>query len=379
MGLLLIFVAVKSNEHPTVMNENANNYCIILAGGVGSRLWPYSRRNMPKQFIDFFKLGRTLLQLTYDRFAAFLPAENIFVSTYKDYAPIVHEQLPQMGASNIIAEPVQLGTAPATALCAAYIKAVNPKANLIITPADQIIIRDDEFRKQVMRGFKFVSTTPNFLALGVKATSPETHYGYLQAGEQCKEGFACVKSFTEKPTLDFARFFVESGEFYWSTGLFLCNVNTALEAMRGNFDNLLELTQLLDKGASQDEMEACVLDRFPRNRYQSVDMLILEHNTNVHILPCTFGWRDVGSWEGFYQVAQKDGHGNVLMQPRTTLYNSHNNIIKTSPDKAVFVSDLDGYILIENNDAILVCKKDDTSQIRHIMTDAEMKYGPSIS
>lgn len=361
------------------MNRNENNFCIILAGGIGSRLWPYSRKKEPKQFIDLFNMGRTMLQLTFDRFKRFLPVENIFVSTFADYVGLVHEQLPELGMSNIVAEPVQLGTAPATALSAAYVQAVNSKANIIVTPADQVIIRDDEFQTQVERGFRFVGETSNFLALGVKATLPETHFGYIQAGEQTSEGFAQVKSFTEKPSLDFAQFFVDSGEFYWSTSLFLSSAGTLCQALEKDYPDISTVSRMIESGASSDDMEAFVRDRFPRNRYQSLDMLILEHNTNVYILPCTFGWRDVGSWGGFYQVAQKDNHGNVVMQPRSTLYNSHNNIIMTRAEKAVLVSDLDGYILIENDDVIMICKKDDSGQIRRIMTDAEMKFGSEVS
>ena len=188
----------------------SNNYCIILAGGVGCRLWPYSRQQRPKQFLDLFGMGLSMLQITYRRFAKLLPPENIYVSTSAEYVNMVREQLADLPAENVVAEPVQLGTAPATALAAAYINGLHPKANLIISPADQIILREDEFQQQVMQGFRFVEETPNFLCLGVRAERPETNYGYIQAGEVASEefGFSSVKSFTEKPSLDFARFFV---------------------------------------------------------------------------------------------------------------------------------------------------------------------------
>ena len=361
------------------MCENkSNNYCIILAGGTGTRLWPYSRSKKPKQFIDLFGIGQSMLQVTYNRFAKFMPAENIFITTFADYTKLVCEQLPDLPQSHIIIEPVQLGTAPATALAAAYIAAINKDATIIISPSDQLIIREDIFQKEVMKGFDFVSKRPDFLVLGEKATTPETTYGYIQAGEQTNDGYATLKSFTEKPAYDFAKFFVESGEFYWSTSLFLCNVQTLIKSLEGDYTRIRTVSKMLSSSTT-DEVENYIRKHFPRNRFQSIDMLILEHNTNVFIGPCSFGWRDVGSWEGFYHISQKDGHGNIIMTPRTTLYNSHNNVVMTSAEKCVLLSDLDGYLVIENEGVIMICKKDDMGQIRRMMTDAIMKYGSTVS
>lgn len=356
-----------------------NNFCIILAGGIGSRLWPYSREKKPKQFLDLFGIGRTMLQLTFDRFARFLPTENIYISTFEEYKDIVVEQLPEINSNHIIAEPVQLGTAPAAALTLCHIRQTDANANVIISPADQIVIRDDDFQRQVIHGFSFVESNNTFLVLGVKATTPETLFGYLQAGEQTKEGFAELKSFTEKPSFDFARFFVESGEFYWSTSLFQANVQTFLNALVQPYPDVKKFCSMLDKKCSNKELDTFVRDHFPRNIYQSLDLVILEQNTNVYISPCSFGWRDMGSWQGYYQVSQKDGHGNVVMNARTTFYNSHNNVVLTSPEKIVMASDIDDYLVIENNNVIMICKRDDIAQVRHMMTDAKMKYGNSVS
>ncbi|MBP3764403.1 MAG: mannose-1-phosphate guanylyltransferase [Bacteroidaceae bacterium] len=359
----------------------SNNYCIILAGGVGCRLWPYSRQQRPKQFLDLFGMGLSMLQITYRRFAKLLPPENIYVSTSAEYVNMVREQLADLPAENVVAEPVQLGTAPATALAAAYINGLHPKANLIISPADQIILREDEFQQQVMQGFRFVEKTPNFLCLGVRAERPETNYGYIQAGEVASEefGFSSVKSFTEKPSLDFARFFVESGEFYWSTSLFMCSMDTWKTAAAHEFRDMAKISEAMHTGAGREETERRINELFPRNRFQSVDLFILEHHTNVFISPCSFGWRDVGNWDGYYQISQKDGHGNVLLSPKTTLYNCHNNIVMASPGKVVLLSDLDDYLVVENDNIIMLCKKDDAQQIRRMMTDAQLKYGDVVS
>ncbi len=356
-----------------------NNFCIILAGGIGSRLWPYSREKQPKQFLDLLGIGRTMLQLTFDRFNNFLPSENIYVSTFEDYKDLVLEQLPEINPEHVIAEPVQLGTAPATTLTLCYIMQENPDANVIVSPADQIVIRDDDFRQKVKNGFTFVENNDTFLVLGVKATSPDTLYGYLQAGEQTKDGFSVLKSFTEKPPLDFARFFVDSGEFYWSTGLFMGNVKTFLDLLIKTYPDAKGFSAILNGEKSKKEIDAYVQDNFPRNRFQSLDLVILEQNSNVCICPCSFGWRDMGSWEGYYLISQKDGHGNVVKNARTTFYNSHNNVIMTSPGKIVLASDIDNFLIIENGDIIMICKRDDMAQVRHMMTDSKMKYGETVS
>lgn len=361
------------------MSDRSSNYCIILAGGAGTRLWPYSRAQKPKQFIDLFGMGKTMLQITYARFAKFMPEENIIISTFAMYKDMVHEQLPMLEDSHIIAEPVQLGTAPATALATAYISSLDEQANIIISPTDQLIIREDLFQEQIERGFDFVSRTSNFLVLGEKPTSPATTFGYVQAGEQTREGFAMLKSFTEKPTYDFAKFFVESGEFYWSTSLFLCNVKTLIQSLEGEYTHIGHIREMLTGNADSEEVDEYINKHFPRNRFQSIDMLILEHNKNVFISSGSFGWRDVGNWEGFYHVSQKDGRGNITMSPRTALYNSHNNVIMTSAEKLVILSDVDGYLVIENEGIIMICKKEDTAQIRRMMTDVIMKYGSSMS
>ena len=214
------------------MNNTSNNYCVILAGGKGRRLWPCSRESKPKQFIDFFGCGRTQLQVTYDRFAQIVPIENIYVNTNDAYVDLVREQLPELAPDHLLAEPIQRGTAPSVAWCAHRIMCINPDANIVVAPSDQAIIGDEAFAKCINRGFDFAAKRQHLLTLGLKPTRPEPGYGYIQMGDEVEEGVFKVQSFTEKPEREFAQMFVNSGEFYWNTGIFLANARYLLDCFR---------------------------------------------------------------------------------------------------------------------------------------------------
>ena len=357
------------------MSTTNNNYCVILCGGIGSRLWPLSRKDMPKQFCNITGIGQSALQITYKRFARFLPEDHIYLSTYKEYVPIVSRQLPQVNSDHILAEPVQLGTAPALALATVLINAVNPKANIISSPCDQLIVGEDKFKKQILDGLDFVSKISAFLVLGVKPDHPDTSYGYIQAGSETIGSMAKVKSFTEKPDLDFARLFIESGEFYWNTSLFFYNASTMMAALRESYPAIMPLAQLAGQRVPRAELYQQIAEQYPRNRYQDVDMFVLEHQSNVYVQPVTFGWADIGTWETLYNARQKDNRGNVVMNGRAELYDSSNNILSMSNDKIIFTQDLNGYLVVESGNILLIAPKDNPDKLRRIMTDAIMKYG----
>ena len=357
---------------------NSKNYAIILAGGIGSKLWPMSQGAKPKQFIDLFAAGRTMLQLTYDRYKHLVPKENIFISTYKDYLPIVKEQLPEVDEGQIVAEPLQLSTAPATALTLMHIVARNPDANVICAPDDQLIFDHEVFEKQMLKGLEFIDETDCFLAIGIKPTRPATSYGYLQASEETRDGFFKLKSFTEKPNIDFARLFCESGECYWNTCIFLWNVKTMLQALRQDYPDIEKMVSIIARGQDLSRFSAIVTEQYPRIRFQSIDILILEHHANVYIAPCNFGWADVGSWKNYYDLQQKDADGNVTGDVRNLLYDCHNNLLNVSSDKVVILQDLEGYMVVENDKVLMVCRKDDPAFVRRIMNDAQMKFGDEV-
>ena len=355
------------------------DYCIILAGGIGSRLWPYSNQALPKQFLDLFGTGMTMLQLTYQRFRNILPQEHIIISTYEPYVAIVRKQLPDVPEECIVAEPVQLSTAPAVALAVATIMAKDPEACIMLSPGDQMILHSDVFRKQVVQGFRFVAEKPCFLVLGVKATVPETNYGYLQAGEEMINGFARLKSFTEKPNLEFARFFVESGEFYWSTGLFMASAPTLCKVLTPLYPRIQYLTGLMSEQTDAATISAYVRDQYPRAPYQSVDLLILEHHENVCIQSCTFGWQDVAGWQDFHRIAPKDESGNAVSGPNITLYDCENNVVVNQQEKTILLHDMKGYLVIEKPNLLLICRNDNPSQLRRMMNEVEVKQETSIS
>lgn len=230
------------------MDSSELNYCVILAGGIGSRLWPVSRVNKPKQFLDLFGTGRTLLQQTYDRFAKIIPSDHIYISTNQQYVELVEQQLPQVDHDRILAEPIRRNTLPSIAWATSLIADLCPEANIVVTPADQLILQEENFHSDIIRGLEFVSRTEGLLTMGVKPSRPDTGYGYIQMGEELiEETFSKVKSFTEKPELNFAQMFVESGEFYWNTGLFLWNAQVMLRAILKLVpDYAGELTDLSD-------------------------------------------------------------------------------------------------------------------------------------
>lgn len=357
------------------MNVANNNYCVILAGGIGRRLWPSSTKSLPKQFLDFFGVGRTLLQQTYDRSLRIVPASNILVSTFSEYVPVVQQQLPELPHENILIEPVQLGTGPAVAWANCHIEAMDPKANVIITPADLQILSLTDFEESVERGFDFVQSTPNFLALAVKPTMPETGYGYIQVGDETTpQGFVRAKSFTEKPDERFARMFMESGEFFWNTGLFMWNVATMHHTLQALIPNMMEhLARAPFSNRAQED--AFIREYYPSSLYLSVDLIILEKADNVFVECGRFGWADLGQWGSLYDASAKDAAGNVTLSSRVIMHDCHNNIVKLPEGKVAVLQGLDGYIVAAQGDVILCCKNGDASVVRRLVNEAQMALG----
>lgn len=366
---------------PTKMNdmpENNSNYCLILAGGKGRRLWPCSREDCPKQFLDFFSTGRTILQQTYDRMAAFIPGDHILVCTNRAYTHLVAEQLPELPEENILSEPVQRNTAPSVAWATFRIYHTDPDARIVVVPSDQTVLKEDVFRSNILAGLDFTGGNDVVLSMGIKPTRPEPGYGYIQMGEPAGgEGVYWVKSFTEKPDRDFARMFMDNGEFYWNTGIFISSVRHLRSSLMEVLPSVLSQYEESDFHTYSREKElAFIEDNFSRYPNLSIDYAILDRKDNVCIMTCGFGWADLGMWHSIYESMSKGEGDNVVIGSHVIIDGSHNNIIKLPDDHMGIINGLDGYIIAEKGNVLLICRKEDSSSlVRKYINEVQVKYG----
>ena len=359
------------------MEKTNQNYCVILAGGKGRRLWPCSRENRPKQFIDFFGVGRTQLQTTFDRFSKVIPLENIFICTCREYLSMVKEQLPDFPERNILVEPVNRNTAPSVAWANMRIKRTNPDANIIITPSDQLVMDEASFMHSVETGLSYVAEHDVLLAMGVKPTRPEPGYGYIQLGDlSCKLDVFKVKSFTEKPERAFAKMFMESGEFYWNTGIFMVNSRKLTQSFESIFPSVLRNLKFEKPTYSYDEELEYVAQNYPRYPNLSIDYAILEHSEDIYVMKCDFGWADLGTWHAVYECMSKVEGDNVVVDSEVVLEDARNNVIKLPKGRLAVINGLDGYIVAEEDNVLLICKKGDSSAlVRKYVSEVQIKYG----
>lgn len=356
--------------------ETNDSYCVIMAGGLGSRLWPLSRKNYPKQFHDVFGCGRTLLQQTYDRYRKFIPLENIIVSTNLEYSALVKEQLPDLPEEQILHEPNHKGTAPGIAYVACHIRSLNPKANIVVAQSDQMILNNDLFADTVKRGLDFVAKNDKLVIIGIKPTNPETRYGYIQVDEERDGDFYKVRTFTEKPKLEFARIFMESGEFYWNSGLYIWNVQTIIDTLATLLpDMMTKFEDVFSAFPTRDSRRAKVYEYYASFPNVSIDFTVMEKADNVFLQIGEFGWADLGTWDSLYTTLPKDIDGNVMVKSKTILYNSRENIIVLPKDKLAVVQDLSGYLIADSGNVLLICRKDEESAFRKFMNDVELKLG----
>ncbi|MEI7677479.1 MAG: mannose-1-phosphate guanylyltransferase [Bacteroidales bacterium] len=352
-----------------------NNYCVIMGGGIGSRFWPFSRTNLPKQFLDFFGTGRSLLQMTYDRFAKIMPKENILIVTNEGYAALIKEQLPDISDAQILLEPARRNTAPCVAWASYHIRSLNPNANIVVAPSDHLILKEEEFAAYIREGLAFVKENKALLTLGITPSRPETGYGYIQIGEDVNENIKKVKTFTEKPNLELAKVFLETGEFFWNSGIFLWNVKTIISEFELQ---LADIAALFEKGASvynTDGEQAFIDENFTACPNISIDYGIMEKAQDVSVLCAEFGWSDLGTWGSLDDISPKDEQGNVSLKCETLTYESESNIVVLPKGKLAVIQGLKDYIVVESGNVLLICQKEEEQRIRHFVTDAKMKLG----
>ena len=340
-------------------------YAIILAGGKGRRLWPVSRKNLPKQFIDFFGCGKTLLQQTYERMQKIMPKENILVVTHTAFEDILREQLPELLHDNLILEPINRNTAPAT-LMALRSGIIPDDGDVIIVPADQVVMNEDKFKDAIQNATDYIDCYDHVLTMGVKPTRPEPGYGYLQMGELVSPTpehpnptTHHVKSFTEKPERDFARMFMDSGEFLWNTGIYMAKANYITK----------QLTTIMGVDEDMD---------YSMSPNLSIDMAILEKMPEKVVMECSFGWADIGAWHGIYEAFCNADVDNVLVNKKSRLRteNSTHNVISLPDGKLAVISGLSGYIVAEKDNVLLICQKEDSSaMVRKLLGKIETEEG----
>ena len=349
------------------------NFCIIMAGGIGSRFWPFSRNNKPKQFLDFFGTGRSLLQLTFDRFKKVVPIENILIVSNVIYKDLILEQLPELQENQLLLEPVRRNTAPCIAYAVNRIKTITDEANIIVTPSDHLILKEDEFLATIQEGLQFIEKNDCLLTLGIKPSRPETGYGYIQI-EPGDGKLRKVKTFTEKPNAELAKIFFESGEFFWNAGIFMWNLRTILAALDFHIPDLAIKFKTIRKYLNTPEEQKYIEEIYPTCPNISIDYGIMEKALNVYVLCSDFGWSDLGTWGSLYEMSPKDKDGNVSLKGKTIFYESNDNIVALTPDKLAVIQDLHGYIVADSDNVLLICKRENEEQIRQFVKDVQILF-----
>ncbi len=346
-----------------------------MCGGIGSRFWPYSRADRPKQFIDFLGTGRSLLQMSFDRIKPIVAPENIIILTNAQYVDLIKEQLPELADNQILAEPARRNTAPCIAWAAYHIQAIDPEASIIVTPSDHLITREADFERSILEGFEFVESHDALLTLGINPTRPETGYGYIQVGEDVQGNIHKVKAFTEKPNVELARTFLRTGEFFWNSGIFLWRVSTIIDALKQHQGDLCEV---FDRGlgdfATDAEMDF-IRHAFPTCVSISIDYAVMEKAQNVYVETVNFGWNDLGTWSALFDTSPKNRDGNVTQRCQVLAYNSHGNIFAVKQDKLIVVEGLEDYIVADSGDVLLICPKEREQRIKQMVNDVKLTCG----
>ena len=344
------------------------NHIVIMAGGIGSRFWPMSTTECPKQFIDVLGVGRSLLQLTYDRFQGICLPENIWIVTNKKYLELCREQLPDVPTENILLVPCRRNTAPCIAYVSWRIKSKNPKANVVVTPSDHIVTDTVEFQRVITSCLKFTGETDAIVTLGMKPNRPETGYGYIQAdlsvsSPRNKEIFR-VDSFREKPDIETAKKYVLQNNFFWNAGVFIWSVSTIVNAFRVYQPAISKVFEGMEHIYGTPEEQENIDKCYPECENISVDYAIMEKAEEIFVCPANFGWSDLGTWGSLVEQSKKDLYGNSLIGNDIRLYDSHNCIVHTMNEKQVIIQGLDGYIIAENDNRLLICKLSEEQRIK---------------
>ncbi|MBS1927438.1 MAG: mannose-1-phosphate guanylyltransferase [Chitinophagaceae bacterium] len=355
---------------------NRNHYVAIMAGGIGSRFWPMSRTEYPKQFLDILNTGRTLIQATFDRFAEFIPTENIFIVTAENYKSIVISQLPGLNEANILCEPSRKNTAPCIAYVSYKLHELNPDANLICAPADHLITDREKFKSVCQEALNFTAHIKALLTLGIKPINPNTGYGYIQFEPfAVGENIFKVKTFTEKPDKELAKAFISSGDFLWNAGIFVWQVKSIIQA----FEKLLpEIHEMFfaERANFNTSFEKEAIERiYPQCVNISIDYGIMEKADNVYVIPSSFGWSDLGTWASAYETLEKDYLENAVAGNNVVVIDAQRNMVHVNNEKLVLLQGLEDFVIVDTDDVLLICKKDNEQDIKQYVAEIKRNKG----
>lgn len=356
---------------------NKNNYVAIMAGGIGSRFWPMSRASFPKQFLDILNTGKTLIQWTYERFAGFIPEENIFIITSEEYIDLVEQQIPAISKNNILAEPSKKNTAPCVAYMAFKLAAINPEANFIVAPADHMILDVPAFTDACINALGFCDLHNAFVTLGIKPTHPNTGYGYIQFEQNyaANENIYKVKTFTEKPTLQIAQSFLESGDFLWNSGIFIWKVKNVITAFESYQPEMFEVFNAEKERFNTVEEKNAIAKIYPLCTNISIDFAIMEKAENVFVIPSAFGWSDLGTWTSAYDNLEKDYLGNAVTCKNAIVIDATKCMVSAQNEKLVILQGLDDFIIVDTSDVLLICKKENEQEIKNYVAEVKRNKG----
>lgn len=345
-----------------------NNYCVIMAGGIGSRFWPMSTQKFPKQFHDILGTGRTMIQQTFDRISQLIPAENIYVITNQEYTELTQQQLPDIPLNNIVGEPAMKNTSACNLYMAKKIQDVNPDANMIVMPADHLILKEKTFLDKVELAFELASKNDYLITLGITPTRPDTGYGYIQFIQENEEVISKVKTFTEKPNLEIAKSFIESGDFLWNAGIFVWSAKSILSAFTKYLPEMSNQFNGCEYNTEAEKEYIGVI--YPIVSKISIDNGILEKANNVYVIPANIGWSDLGTWTSVYTNANKNDDNNAISSKNVLTYNSKGNVIRIkNQNKAAVIDGLKNYIIVDTEKALLICPRDNDQLIKDYVLD----------
>jgi mannose-1-phosphate guanylyltransferase len=356
--------------------QNKNHYVAIMAGGIGSRFWPMSRTALPKQFLDVLNTGKTLVQWTYERYAKFIPAENIYIVTSEEYVDIVKTQLPMLPIENILAEPSKKNTAPCIAYISFKLAQINPDAKCIVAPSDHLILEEDRFQAIALQALDFVEHIKALVTLGVQPTHPNTGYGYIQyEGLEVAKDVYKVKTFTEKPDLEIAKSFLDSGDFLWNAGIFAWKTSSILAAFEKYQPEMYELFDQEKLHFNTPAENTAIQKIYPQCTNISIDIAIMEKANNVYVMPASFGWSDLGTWNSAYENMEKDYLGNAVASDNVIVIDATKCMVNSPKDKLVVLQGLDDFIVVDTKDVLLICSRDKEQSIKEYVAEVKRNKG----